>query len=302
MLKNKEKKIYLDTFCLQKWCRKTLSSEEIEFLDKLKNNCCFIFSLFHILEIAAQDDLHKSKAVGEFMGNLKHLWIKNSHVRTFKEIDKTKIEYLYQKKIEFNPFSADITDIVEPNIDSLAINKFIRTRSIAENIVDLQNNKLYLKKNKTIDLKKIIPLWVKDNVDHHKKFKETSKANSEINNLFKKILEIKIINNHNEISIEKEKLLEFIDYISKKSSVVPSLTIQFYMEHAMFRNKNKRWGSNDFGDIEHCTAYPYVDAIVLDKNACANFNSALKNIPDKKFNKNCLIVSSVKELMDSGNL
>jgi hypothetical protein len=93
---------------------------------------------------------------------------------------------------------------------------------------------------------------------------------------------------------------EFINWLIKNPSLIPSIWCQYYTQQFMHRNTQMVWQKSHIDDLNHLAALPYVDYLSVDKQIYAFTIQALKfakrHIPTDWENK---LITSAKEINSS---
>jgi hypothetical protein len=283
MIKKGTKKyyIYLDTSHLQKWQQGTLTSHEINLLNKLQNsgNYEFVISIAHIIDITDQKDSSRICDMGNFIDQLPKKWLCDSLEE--KEIKSAIRLYRTGQMNQINPFVSDFVDILKGDVLNIRIKS--RDKSLKEIFQELASCNIH----KTSNLNdKVIRRWTDNNHYLLDIMKSPEKKEKNILNNLVQVLKNKItnFNLYEEISdavISKTMRIvspidEFIYWVMGRPSLIPSILCPYYTMHSMLRNKGMPWKKSHIDDLIHLQALAYVDYLSTDNQICSFIMEAEK--------------------------
>ena len=250
------KHIYLDTSHLLKWENKTLRKNEIEILNAVAadSNCKFVISDIHIVEISNKSD---RKQLAEDYNFICQLPFKV--LLTVFDIYKNEVICAYKK------FNSNGEKIVPPLV--------FEEKDLCHD-----------------DIEKVL-LSYDEQQKHHNELDQLIKIkSSEISSISKRAnkdvlkniirdsfkLRLKLVAEQSSLEIAEEGA--FIDYVCGDPHLCPSLKINFYMHMTLIKNnKTKIISVNDWFDVLHANAAPYVDYFSLDRESCDRLKNVVRS-------------------------
>jgi hypothetical protein len=248
------KYIYLDTSQLLKWQNRTLDEASLERLDRISSSdgYNFVISDIHGVEISNKSERNQIIDDFKFIGGLRCIELLSAfdlfEYEVLHALDKFngKEGILYPfRKIEGNYFSHD---------------------NINESLLSYEQQQHYHQSlNDTIisnPTMTTLATGVSKGI-----FKKT------LREAFKERLKIAIIQSNTNIT----DMDELTAFILKDRCLAPSLKLNFYTLLYLFRNvKTKLITINDWFDILHFNAAPYVNYFSGDRESCTRIKSVIK--------------------------
>lgn len=251
------KYLYLDTAQFLKWQNQTLDKATIKHLNNIseRNDFLFVISDIHGIEIANKSE--RWQVIEDF----KFLQDKRC-VEILPSLELFRCEILHAlsvfegKQSIMIPFTPIAEDYFSPkNVDKMLLSYQNLQKERYRLITYIKSNSSKACNAADIPSKGIF----KKNLSN--KFRE------------RLLLEIGSAN----INLSNKDA--FVNFIMKNPSLMPSLKLNFYALAYYFRNaKTKSVEINDWLDILHMNAAPYVDYFSGDREACTRLQNTSKAI------------------------
>ena len=256
------KYIYLDTSHLLKWHNGALNEETLDKLSMLTSSeeHLFVISDIHSKEINFRTDRMQLKNIRNFLNKLPSIPCVELAVEIFElEIIQAYKKFRGEDDLSFQFFGKKNESIPENDLD-----KYLLEYSLHKTMHEELNTTIVSKGPIIQDIMQ--PL-------------DSQQFKSYINKTFKQRLSEAIKSSG--ITVDMDALINFI---IQDESLTPSLKINIYTSAYLYRDKNKALTINDWFDILHCSAIPYVDYFSLDRESYQRLSNikSLHNILSKK--------------------
>lgn len=238
--------VYLDTSHLLKWQNGTLNKEVLNKLSMLisSKDHLFVISDIHIKEITLRTDRVQLMDILNFLNKLPSIPCVELAVKIFE----LEIIQAYKKFKDEDDLSLQFFGKKNESSPENDLGQYLLEYPLQKTMHEELNTTIVNRGPIIQDIMQ--PL-------------DSQQFKSYINRAFKQRLSEAIKSSG--IAVDTDALINFI---IQDENLTPSLKINIYTAAYLYRDKNKELTINDWFDILHCSAIPYVDYFSLDHESC----------------------------------